>query len=153
MFTCFHKETAEILKCASNGTNEGWSKCLKETNSRLDVTSTNASDPAMVGNICCAYSALVECINTNTGTKPECDKSKDTTYFLQSAMALVIKDLTDLLCTNYETKEACEIHDSQRSELLQSISEGKHEFKGVFLMSPLIKAASQLSKVHADDIW
>lgn len=146
------QETADILKCASNGTNAGWSKCLKETNSRLDITSTNASDPAMVGNICCAYSSLVNCINTNTGTKSECDKSKDTTFFLQSSMALVIKDLTDLLCTNYESKESCEIHDSQRSDILQSIAEGKHVFKGAFLMTPLIKAASQLGKIHADDI-
>ncbi|XP_053214179.1 uncharacterized protein LOC128397475 [Panonychus citri] len=147
-------ETIEILKCASNETMTGWSKCLNTANQQLDFTASNATDPAMIGNICCTYSSLVECVSVSTGSKPDCIKPgrQDTSTFLESSLSLIVKDLTELLCGNYATKEDCDAHNAGRAESLKLIADGKYKVTGAFLLSPLIKATKQLGEIHADDI-
>lgn len=144
----FNLETAEILKCASNETIGGWSKCLNKANQRLDITATNASDPNMVGNICCTYSAVLDCVALNTGSSPECGKTRDPSKFLQSSISFVLKDLIELLCANYETKEACVTNAANQA----NIADDSHQVNGTFILSPLIKAANLLGEVHADSI-
>lgn len=146
------QDTMEILKCASSESLPGWNKCLNQANRQLDFASDNSTGVEMVGNVCCIYSSMLDCVSANTKSRSDCGKTRDTTTFLRSSISLVMKDVMELICSRYSNQEECNINNPKGVSLLKVVGESNHKVKGAFMLTPLLKTAEKLAAVDEDEV-
>ncbi|XP_053214180.1 uncharacterized protein LOC128397476 [Panonychus citri] len=145
--------TIDILSCASSDSLKGWNKCLYQANRQLDFASDNSTGIEMVGNVCCIYSSMLDCVTTNTKSRADCDANRDTTNFLRSSISLVMKDVMELICSRYSNQEECNVNNPKGVSILKVIGDDtSYRVDGAFLLSPLLKTAVKLAAVDESEV-
>lgn len=143
--TAKKQDAINDLKCATDGTLEGWNMCLDGTNRQLDFVSDNSTSVGVVGDVCCIYSSLLNCIDQRTGTKSDCTPKGNTTKFFKTSIALVLKEVIELICSRYATEQECAANNPDGLVRIKLAAETNRTVDGAYLLSPLLKIVNKLS--------
>lgn len=147
-------DTVRDLKCATNQTLSGWTKCITTVDRQLRHVAANSTETGILGDLCCVYTEALDCIKLKTGTVDGCDKNANTTKFLFASINSVLKEVLDFVCGRYQYKEECVLNNPDGVRMLRAIAarnEPYVEGSSAFLISPILESITRFLQDDDED--
>ncbi|XP_074598667.1 uncharacterized protein LOC141853282 [Brevipalpus obovatus] len=141
------------MNCYSNETNNKWTKCMIDADRQLEFAVRNSTEKFLLPNICCVYTAAIDCTKSSLEFRENCSKKPMNQRYFLRALNTLLQEVLDLVCGNFQQKKECAAKNPIGVQNIEKISKSgtKELDSGEFIVGPLIKGVDRLSTDDSKD--